>query len=171
MKDNIYEDEPEMKNKFLSGNKKKEDMRIDIMNNSNKIKRFGNDLNEKEKEKEKEKLPTQKEFNDLHYDREQMSNELDIKTRKIKNLEDEIKNLKNKLENMYEHNKDLKNVIKKKNDELDNLNVNLDNMKDEIIVSKSKFNDIILKNKQLIQDYDNLNKDYLALKAEKDNLD
>ena len=120
--------------------------------------------------KEIQNIQSKKEFNDLHYSHEKISNELDEKLKQIKNQEEEIKNLKFKLENMFDHNKDLKNEIKKKNDELDNLKVTLDAMKDEIRASKNKYNDVITKHKQLIQDYDNLNKDYSSLKIEKENL-
>ena len=126
---------------------------------------FGSDL--KEKQNPQNKI----EFNDLHYTHEKLVIELDEKIKQVRNQEEEIKELKFKLDGMFDHNKDLKNTIKKKNDELDNLKVTLDSMKDEIRLSKNKFNDMMNKHKQLKQDYDNLNKDYSSLKAEKENLD
>ena len=74
-------------------------MRADIIEKSNLIKKLGNDL------KEKEKLPSQTEFNQLHYSNEKISYELEEKTRLTKNQEEEIKDLKNKLENLFDHNK------------------------------------------------------------------
>ena len=68
--------------------------------------------------------------------------------------------MKNKLDNLVEHNKNLKNIIKKKNDELDGLKIALDEYKDEVKNSVSKYNEMSAKHKQLVQDYDNLNKDY-----------
>ena len=120
--------------------------------------------------KEKQNLQDKLEFNELHYSHEKISNELDEKVKKLKNQDEEIKNLKFKLNNLIESNKELKNIIKKNNDELDNLKVLLDTMKDEIRTSKNKYNDIIGKHKQLLQDYDNLNKNYSSLKIEKENL-
>ena len=120
--------------------------------------------------KEKQNLQDKVEFNELHYSHEKISNELDEKVKKLKNQDEEIKNLKFKLNNLIDSNKELKNIIKKNNDELDNLKVLLDTMKDEIRTSKNKYNDIIGKHKQLLQDYDNLNKDYSSLKIEKENL-
>ena len=128
---------------------------------------FGSDSNDS---KEKQNLQDKSEFNELHYSHEKISNELDEKVKKLKNQDEEIKNLKFKLNNLIESNKELKNIIKKNNDELDNLKVLLDTMKDEIRASKNKYNDIIGKHKQLLQDYDNLNKDYSSLKNEKENL-
>ena len=173
------------KKKFNKNNKYKDDIKeynnkydIEEEFNDPKIKIVGGDRLIKNKRednfgsetKEKQNIQSKKEFDDLHYSHEKISNELDEKIKQVKNQEEEIKNLKFKLENIFEHNKDLKNEIKKKNDELDNLKVSLDTIKDEIKVSKNKYNDVITKHKQLIQDYDNLNKDYTSLKIEKENL-
>lgn len=86
--DEEYDDNSNNKNKNKDGEKLIEEMRADIIEKSNIIKKLGNDL------KEKQKLPSQSEFNMLHYDHEKISNELQEKTLLIKNQEEEIKNLK-----------------------------------------------------------------------------
>ena len=150
----------------INDNNKKiiEELRADLAEKSNLIIKLGNDL------KKKENLPSQSEYDKLHFNNEKIANELEERNRLIKNQKEEIKGLKNKLENMYEHNKNLKTEIRKKDEEIDNLKVEIDTIKDEIRISKSKYNDINMKNKQLIQEYDNLNKDYISLKNEKENL-
>ena len=139
-------------------------MRADLIEKSNIIKKLDKDL------KDKEKLPSKIEFEKLNNNHEKVSNELDEKIKHIKQQDDEIKNLRNKLDNLVEHNKNLKNIIKKKNDELDGLKISLDEFKDEVKNSVSKYNELSMKNKQLVQVYDNLNKYYITLKNEKNNL-
>lgn len=139
-------------------------MRADLIEKSIIIKKLDKDL------KDKEKLPSKIEFEKLNNNHEKVSNELDEKIKHIKQQDDEIKNLRNKLDNLVEHNKNLKNIIKKKNDELDGLKISLDEFKDEVKNSVSKYNELSMKNKQLVQVYDNLNKYYITLKNEKNNL-
>ena len=82
-KNEDFEDEEyDNKNKNKGGEKLIEEMRADIIEKSNIIKKLGNDL------KEKQNLPTQSEFNMLHYDHEKISNELEEKTLLIKNQEE-----------------------------------------------------------------------------------
>lgn len=106
--DDFEDEEYDDKDKNKGGEKLIEEMRADIIEKSNIIKKLGNDL------KEKQNLPSQSEFNMLHYDNEKIANELEEKTLLIKSQEEEIKSLKNKLENMFDLNKNLKNAIKKK---------------------------------------------------------
>ena len=141
-----------------------EEMRANLIEKSNLIKKLNKDL------KDKEKLPSKIEFDRLNSNHEKVSNELEEKIKYIKQQDDEIEDLRNKLDNLVDHNKNLKNIIKKKNDELDGLKITLDEYKDEIRNSVNKYNEISNKHKQLVQDYDNLNKDYINLKNENHDL-
>jgi hypothetical protein len=64
----------------------------------------------------------------------------------------------------------MKAVIEKKNNEIENLKLALKDMKEELKLSKNKYNDFISKQRQLQQDYDNLNKEYISVKTEKENM-
>ena len=140
-----------------------EDLRENIKEKSNKIKELTNDL------KEKNKLPSQKQYDELNLAYDKISNELKLKINYIKKQEDEINNLKMKLDSIFAQNKNMKGVINKKEEEIDKLKININLLKDELKISRNKYNELDIKNKQLILDYDILNKDYISLKNEKEN--
>ena len=110
-----FQNDKNKTNKIDMENKKKiEQLKSECMEKDIMIKKLEKEL------KEKEKLPSQKQYDDISNDYEKIKLELEDKIKIIKRLEGENKDLKMKIDNIIEQNKNMKEVIKKKNDEIEN---------------------------------------------------
>ena len=141
-----------------------EELRENIIEKSDLIKKLSSEL------KQKEKISSDNRYIENNSSQEKTSKELKSKDMDIKNKEEEIKNLKMKFDSIFAQNKNMKSVLQKKNDELDGLKAVINNMKEDTKSSRNKYNELNLKQKKLQQEYDILNKEYNLLNTEKENL-
>ena len=141
-----------------------DELRQTIAQKTNFIKLLKSEL------KEKEKLPSQKDYDELNYNYENILNELNLAQNTIKNKDEEINNLKMKLNSIFAQNKNMKGVINKKEFELDKMKSSIKSMKEELKLNQDKVSDMIITEKQVNKDYDILNKKYSMLLSEKEKL-
>ena len=162
----IYNSELNDEDIIENNNEKKliDELRQTILQKSNFIKLLKSEL------KEKEKLPSKEDYDELNYNYENILNELNLAQNTIKNKDDEINNLKMKLDSILAQNKNMKNVIIKKEVELDKMKSTMNSMKDELKLNNNKMNDIMINEKQMKKDYDILNQKYNSIVSEKEKL-
>ena len=162
----IYNSELNDEDIIENNNEKKliDELRQTILQKSNFIKLLKSEL------KEKEKLPSKEDYEELNYNYENILNELNLAQNTIKNKDDEINNLKMKLDSILAQNKNMKNVIIKKEVELDKMKSTMNSMKDELKLNNNKMNDIMINEKQMKKDYDILNQKYNSIVSEKEKL-
>ena len=158
-------------NDTLTANQKLEyEKEIKQLKNENEYNKYviddlKNQLNQKNNKEEKleRNIISEDEYNNL-------LKETESKDLNIKQMKEEIKNLKFKIDNLIIENKKIKT-------ENDSLKMQKDELKAEVTINKTdndnnleKLNKLELMNKKLNNDYLNLSNDYKKLKEEKDKL-
>ena len=121
--------------------------------------------------KEKENLPSLKQYDEIKNNYENLKLDIDNKNKMIKSKEIESKELKRKIDDLVEQNKNLKEVIKRKEDENENIKMDLESLKEELSLNMKKITNLEILNKKINKDYESLNKDFFAIKIEKEKLE
>ena len=115
-------------------------------------------------------MPSEKQYEEINNNCENLKLEIGEKNKIIKRTEVENKELKMKLDNLVEQIKNMREVIKRKTDEIENMKMNIESLKEEMSFNNKKLNSLELQNKKLNIEYENLNKDHQILKNEKEKM-